>query len=281
MLNSTSLLISKGACGNAGSLFFNGGTAPQRTAKAAARTAAKFIAAAAIAAIALTASSCSLFYARPVQNMSDTSAAIKAAREVQADTLAPELFRQSNEWFFRAKREYRSKNFQLADEYAHKARFFAEQAEYEAMRNGAKRVEYTAPDPLSNQAIVSNSQPHVEKPATTIAAPLTPPNPFTTNMGSGGNMGGMGGGMGGFGGGMGGSMGGMGGGMNTMGGMGSPTGFGTIDPNAGMNMGGMNPGMGGMPGTGMPGAPGSMPGTGTGMPGTGTGMPGTGTAPRF
>ncbi len=269
MLNSTSLLISKGACGNAGSLFFS-----------------KSLAVAAIASLALTASSCSLFYARPVQNMSDTSAAIKAAREVQADTLAPELFRQSNEWFFRAKREYRSKNFQLADEYAHKARFFAEQAEYEAMRNGAKRVEYTAPDPLSNQAIVSNSQPHVEKPATTIAAPLSPPNPFTTNMGAGGNMGGMGGGMGGFGsgmgGGMGGSMGGMGGGMNTMGGMGSPTGFGTIDPNAGM--GGMNPGMGGMPGTGttgMPGAPGSMPGTGTGMPGTGTGMPGTGTAPRF
>ena len=271
MLNSTTLLKLRGACGNAGSLFFTAQPLKSATVAALPRLAA--------IALALSAPGCTLFYTRPVQNMSDTSAAIKAAREVQADTLAPELFRQSNEWFFRAKREYRTKNFELAAEYAHKARFFAEQAEYEAMRNGAKRVEYTAPDPLSNQAVVSNSAPHADKPVTTIAAPLTPLNPFTTSAGGGmgGGMGSMGGGMGS----MGGGMGSMGGGMGTMGGsMGTGMGGampGMPDPYAGM-AGGMN--------TGMPGAPGAAPGTpgATGAPGSMNlpaqpGLPGVGISP--
>lgn len=79
--------------------------------------------------------------------MSDTSVAIRAAREVQADTLAPELFRQANEWFFRAKNEYKFKNFKLAQEYAEKARKYAEQAEFTAVQAGASRVDISAPDP--------------------------------------------------------------------------------------------------------------------------------------
>src|SRR5690348_10262313 len=71
---------------------------------------------------------CSIFARRPVQEMSETGAAIRAAKEVQADTLAPEFFRQANEWFFRAKHEYKFKNFHLAKEYADKARMFAEKA---------------------------------------------------------------------------------------------------------------------------------------------------------
>ncbi len=95
------------------------------------------------------AASCSLFKTRPVQDMSDTNAAIHAAKEVQADTLAPELYRQANEWFFRARKEYKFKNFALAEEYAQKARIFAEQAEFESIRNGGSRTE-NVPDPLAN-----------------------------------------------------------------------------------------------------------------------------------
>ncbi len=95
-------------------------------------------------------SGCSIMATRPIQLMSDTSAAIKAAKEVQADVLAPELYRQSNEWFFKAKHEYKFKNFHLAKEYAQKARIFAEQAEFESVRNGGNRVEAGGVDPLSN-----------------------------------------------------------------------------------------------------------------------------------
>ena len=98
---------------------------------------------------ALALQSCAITATRPVQEMSDTGAAIHAAREVQADTLAPELFRQSNEWFLRARNEYKIKNFDLAKLYADKARRFAEQAEFESLRNGGNRKEVQVTDPLN------------------------------------------------------------------------------------------------------------------------------------
>ena len=81
--------------------------------------------------------------------MSNTASAIRAAREVQADTRAPELYRQANEWFFRARQEYKLKNFKEARLYASKARRFAEEAEYEALSSGANRVS-APPDPFAN-----------------------------------------------------------------------------------------------------------------------------------
>jgi hypothetical protein len=92
--------------------------------------------------------------------MSFTSAAIRASREVQADTLAPELFRQSNEWFFQAKREYKFKNFKLAKKYADKARFLAEQAEFEALRNGGIRSDQSmsAQEPLSKDPMQGGAE---------------------------------------------------------------------------------------------------------------------------
>ena len=89
---------------------------------------------------------CSILYTRPVQEMSDTTAALRAAREVQADTLAPEFYRQANEWFSRAKHEYKFKNFKLAKEYADRARGFAEQAELESLRNGGIRSDLNPPE---------------------------------------------------------------------------------------------------------------------------------------
>lgn len=102
---------------------------------------------------------CSSLTLRPVQLMSDTSAAIKAAREVKADTLAPELFRQSSEWYVKSRKEYQLKNYATCEQYAKKAKFFAEQAEFEAIKNGATRVEFFAPDPLADTAHAPSKKP--------------------------------------------------------------------------------------------------------------------------
>lgn len=109
------------------------------------------------------ASGCSILATRPVQEMSDTAAAIKAAREVQADTLTPELFRQANEWYQLARREYKFKNFKLASQYAARARDYAEQAEFEAVRGGVSRGDLEGaatshPDSPSSPTPVSPEQ---------------------------------------------------------------------------------------------------------------------------
>ncbi|MBL7717151.1 MAG: hypothetical protein JNL01_16930 [Bdellovibrionales bacterium] len=184
---------------------------------------------------------CSSFTLRPVQLMSDTAAALKAAREVKADTLAPELFRQSSEWYVKSKREYQLKNYAACEQYARKAKFFAEQAEYEAVKNGASRIEFSAPDPLADTALAPSKKPaDVNRTSGPVyqgegQAPMAAPS-------AGGGMGGMGnmGATGGF-------------GMDPLGGMGGSTGMpGAMDP------------MGGS--TGMPGSMDPMGGS-TGMPG--------------
>lgn len=71
--------------------------------------------------------------------MSNTQAALRAAKEVQADVLAPELYRQATEWFLKARQEYRYKDFEKAHNYAVRARQNAEQAELEALKNGGIR----------------------------------------------------------------------------------------------------------------------------------------------
>jgi hypothetical protein len=116
----------------------------------------RFFLALAVLSVFLMSSSCSVFATRPTQDMSDTTAAIRAAKEVQADTLAPELYRQATEWFFRARKEYNFKNFQLAQEYATKARHFAENAEFEAIRNGGNRSDSA---PADQAAQVQNPTP--------------------------------------------------------------------------------------------------------------------------
>lgn len=95
----------------------------------------------AVGIVLLAAAGCSIFATRPVQEMSDTAASLRAAREVQADTLTPELFRQATEWFYKARKEYKFKNFKLAHDYAAKARKLAEQAEFESIRIGGNRTE--------------------------------------------------------------------------------------------------------------------------------------------
>src|SRR6185312_12007222 len=97
-------------------------------------------------AILIALAACALTATRPTQEMSDTGAALRAAKEVQADTLAPELYRQANEWWLKARREYKFKNFSFAKDYAAKARKFAEKAEFEAIKNGGNRTDIAPPD---------------------------------------------------------------------------------------------------------------------------------------
>lgn len=108
-----------------------------------------------------TAQACSIAATKPVQEMSNTAAALRAAREVQADVLAPELFRQATEYFSQAKRDYQFKNFFEAKLNAKKARIFAEQAETEATINGGNRTsqEPVVPEQLSKPVLPPSSAP--------------------------------------------------------------------------------------------------------------------------
>jgi hypothetical protein len=91
---------------------------------------------------------CSVTAVRPSQEMSDMEVSLKAASEVNADLLAPELYRLATETALHARREYRLKNFMEAKRFAEVARGHAERAEFESIRNGAKR-ESIPEDPLS------------------------------------------------------------------------------------------------------------------------------------
>ena len=116
--------------------------------------------------ISLAISACSLFVTRPVQEMADSAASIRAAREVQADVLAPELYRQATETFQKAKREYRFKNFREARILADQTRNYAEMAEYEAIRNGATR---------GDAAAAGGVDPYSDSTASVATPPAPPP----------------------------------------------------------------------------------------------------------
>lgn len=92
---------------------------------------------------------CAVLVSRPNQDMSDTAAALRAAREVQADTLFPELMTQATGAFFQAKQEYRLKNFSEALRHARKARRLAEEAEYLSLKKGGNRTTETLTDPFA------------------------------------------------------------------------------------------------------------------------------------
>jgi len=93
-------------------------------------------------------SACSITAVRPAQEMSNMEVSIRAAKEVNADVLAPELYRIAVERGQQARKEYRFKNFMQAKALANEARSYAEKAEFESIRNGGKR-EALPQDPLS------------------------------------------------------------------------------------------------------------------------------------
>lgn len=125
---------------------------------------------------------CSLAATRPNQEMSDAAAAIRAAREVQAETLAPELFRQSSELFLKAKNEYKIKNFDQARKLSEKSRKLAEGAELEAIKLGAARTEDTIPDPLGREGATPPSPP--QETAAPYDYPVPQPTPYSMDPGA-------------------------------------------------------------------------------------------------
>ena len=112
---------------------------------------------------------CSIAATRPVQEMSDAVAAMKAAREVQADSNAPEYFRLSEELYFKARQEYKLKNFSRAKKLAEQAREAAEKAEFLSIRAGATRSS------LIGAALEEPPAPAAAAPAPTPPTAPTPP----------------------------------------------------------------------------------------------------------
>ncbi|MBI2606932.1 MAG: hypothetical protein HYW49_12735 [Deltaproteobacteria bacterium] len=92
-------------------------------------------------AIGLTPAACSIATTRPIQEMSYADSALRAARDLHADTLSPELFRAATEVYSNAKREYRLKNFDTAKRYAMKSMRLSERAEFDAYLKGGATPE--------------------------------------------------------------------------------------------------------------------------------------------
>ncbi|MBC7386690.1 MAG: DUF4398 domain-containing protein [Cryobacterium sp.] len=110
--------------------------------------------------------------------MSDTSSALKAAREVSADTLAPEKYRRASEAYFRAQNEYRMKNFVIAEDYARRAKMLAEEAEFEALNQGSSRNSLLPPEVLVGPPAPSTYTPPAGELATeAMKRPISPSNP--------------------------------------------------------------------------------------------------------
>lgn len=123
---------------------------------------------------------CAVTATRPTQEMSDASAAIRAAKEIEADKLAPELFRKASETYQNARREYKLKNFLEARDLAQKARAYAEKAEFLSMQGGGVR-QGPPPDPLEAQSPPPDRSSEYESPSGVPFNPNAPAAP------SGGN----------------------------------------------------------------------------------------------
>lgn len=144
-----------------------------------------------VALASVLATGCVITATRPAQEYSDTVAALRAAKEVGADTLAPETYQQADEFFTKAKNHYRLKYYFEAREALMKSRTFAEKAEFEALRAGATRVSTAPKDPLaeatpppkegftppSNSKYVETAEQEANRPP---PAPTPPPTPTPT-----------------------------------------------------------------------------------------------------
>lgn len=99
----------------------------------------------AFAVLLFLSQACSVLATRPEQEYSDATVAIRAAKEVKAETMAPGIYRKALEAFEIGKREYRIKNYQEAQKALVRARQYAEQAEFTAMKSGATRQDPPPP----------------------------------------------------------------------------------------------------------------------------------------
>ncbi len=76
--------------------------------------------------------SCGLTTQRPTYQMSLAAEAFLAAKESNAETLAPKAYRKAEIYYLKAKSAYRRKYFNKAKQYALLSQKYAEKAEFDA-----------------------------------------------------------------------------------------------------------------------------------------------------
>lgn len=82
-------------------------------------------------------SACGLTTTRPKFEMAMAQTAFLAAREANAQTLAPGFFRKAEFYYLKAKSSYKRKSFNKAQQYATLSQKFSEKAEAVAIRKKA------------------------------------------------------------------------------------------------------------------------------------------------
>ena len=89
-----------------------------------------------VSILILLISGCSLFATRPSLEMTYADSALRAAQEVKADILAPNLYREAYENYLKAKKYYKSKHFDNARKFALLTKKLAEEAEFISIKKG-------------------------------------------------------------------------------------------------------------------------------------------------
>lgn len=80
---------------------------------------------------------CGLTTTRPKLEMRMAQSAFVAAKEANAQTLAPGLYRKAEFYYLKAKSSYKRKYFNKAQQYAILSKKFSEKAEYISVRKKA------------------------------------------------------------------------------------------------------------------------------------------------
>lgn len=75
---------------------------------------------------------------RPITELALADVSLKAAQKARADNLAPDTYRQAENHYLRAKKDYLDGYFESCKENADKARILAEQAEFQALEKNRK-----------------------------------------------------------------------------------------------------------------------------------------------
>jgi len=70
---------------------------------------------------------------RPVVDLTLADVALKAAQKVRADSLAPDQYRQAENFYLRAKKDFAEGYYDSCKKYSNQARLLAEQAEYRSL----------------------------------------------------------------------------------------------------------------------------------------------------
>ncbi|MCM0604953.1 MAG: DUF4398 domain-containing protein [Xanthomonadaceae bacterium] len=96
----------------------------------------------------------SVFETRPDQELADAIASVRAAKEVSAENMAPDLYRKAQQSLDLGKREYRFKNYSEAKAALIRAKSYGEKAEFNAIKVGGVRHE-TPKDPMAQPTAAS------------------------------------------------------------------------------------------------------------------------------